>query len=85
MINREFLQDHQKIVSDLDLNYNNVGELLSVKAKENNEKVFLNSGGGIVSDSKPLNEYHELNKKVENLLEINKKSLNKFMAKNKKI
>ena len=41
MINREFLQDHQKIVSDLDLNYNNVGELLSVKAKENNEKVFL--------------------------------------------
>ena len=51
----------------------------------NNEKVFLNSGGGIVADSKPLNEYHELNKKVENLLQINKKSLNKFMSKNKQI
>tara|TARA_X000000368_G_C22425807_1_gene448190 strand:- start:35 stop:520 length:486 start_codon:yes stop_codon:yes gene_type:complete len=51
----------------------------------NNEKVFLNSGGGIVADSKPLNEYHELNKKVENLLNVNKKSLNKFMSKNKQI
>ena len=51
----------------------------------NNEKAFLNSGGGIVADSKPLNEYHELNKKVENLLRIDKKSLNKFMSKNKQI
>ena len=39
----------------------------------NGEKVFLNSGGGIVADSKPLKEYHELNKKIENLLTQNKK------------
>ena len=51
----------------------------------NNEKAFLNSGGGIVADSKPLNEYHELNKKVENLLNIKKKSLSKLASKNKQI
>ena len=39
----------------------------------NCEKAFLNSGGGIVADSEPLKEYHELNKKVDNLKTQNKK------------
>ena len=41
MINRELLQEHQKIISNLNLNYNNVGELLSAKVNENNQKTFL--------------------------------------------
>ena len=41
MINRELLQEHQKIVSNLNLNYNNVGELLSAKVNENKQKTFL--------------------------------------------
>jgi len=41
MINRELLQEHQKIVSNLNLNYNNVGELLSAKVNENKQKIFL--------------------------------------------
>ena len=38
----------------------------------NQKRAYLNSGGGIVSDSDPLNEYLELNKKVENLVNINR-------------
>ena len=41
MINKELLQEHQKIISNLNLNYNNVGELLSAKVNENNQKTFL--------------------------------------------
>ena len=41
MINKELLQEHQKIISNLNLTYNNVGELLSAKVNENNQKIFL--------------------------------------------
>ena len=41
MINKELLQEHQKIISNINLNYNNVGELLSAKVNENNQKIFL--------------------------------------------
>ena len=41
MINKELLQEHQKIISNPNLNYNNVGELLSAKVNENKQKIFL--------------------------------------------
>ena len=41
MINKELLQEHQKIISNFNLNYNNVGELLSAKVNENKQKIFL--------------------------------------------
>jgi len=41
MMNKSSLKEHQKIDYNLNLEYNNVGELLSIKAKENNEKIFL--------------------------------------------
>ena len=42
----------------------------------NKKRAYLNSGGGIVSDSDPLNEFLELNEKVENLVNINKTARN---------
>ena len=40
----------------------------------NKKRAYLNSGGGIVSDSNPLKEYLELNQKVGNLININRTS-----------
>ena len=42
----------------------------------NKKRAYLNSGGGIVSDSDPLNEFIELNEKVENLVNINRTARN---------
>ena len=40
-MDKKFLKEHQKIDYDLNIEHNNVGELLAIKAKENKEKVFL--------------------------------------------
>jgi len=40
-MNKKFLKEHQKIDYDLNIEYSNVGELLSIKVKENKKKVFL--------------------------------------------
>lgn len=40
-MDKSFLKEHQKIEYNLNIEYRNVGELLSVKSKENNEKIFL--------------------------------------------
>ena len=40
-MDKKFLKEHQKIDYDLNIEHNNVGDLLAIKAKENKEKVFL--------------------------------------------
>ena len=40
-MNKKILKEHQIIDNEINLEYNNVGELLSTKADENKEKKFL--------------------------------------------
>ena len=41
MMNNSLISEHQKIRSRIILDYNNVGELLSKKVKQNPNKIFL--------------------------------------------